>query len=151
MGLRLGMLLLVCCVGLQGIAVSAQRAGGRLHHHIPVAQHAGHGDGHGASHQHAHDFDHQDDDHDHDHGHDHPDLADHGHELGDRSVVHVVDGDQDTSPSQPAPPLRAHDLDGLLIRVAVVPDPGGRDRWPREAALVIRSFVSSPLERPPSA
>jgi hypothetical protein len=52
--MRLAMLLLVLCVGAQGVALAAQRTVGRLHYHVPVGQHAGGGAVHGLDHPHVH-------------------------------------------------------------------------------------------------
>jgi hypothetical protein len=100
---RLGLMLLLLCLGLQSVMLSMQRAGGRLHHHAPVADAAAlladhHSDaGQEADHEHGGSMDHAHDDGDlplsgeqdrdladaseHEHGHEHEHQHPHGHEL----------------------------------------------------------------------
>ncbi len=163
--------MLALCVGLQGLAVAAQRAGGPAHVHrgaggvvdqtagayaaIPEA--AGH-DGGNARHlpphtQGAeggafagHDHDHN---HDHDH-HDHAVPAHHAHAAGDVGVVYLGDDDRASLTGHlPSLARGANDLDALMALPALAPEPARSARWPRSATATFRSHVGDPAEPPP--
>lgn len=134
--LCLGLPVLLLCIGIQCITFSVGHEGGRLHYHVSVSPEIGGSQEQSATAEHRH-------------AHRH--VALHKHWPEDLSVVEVTDNDQGASPTQPAPPARAQDLGGLLIWVAVESSSGLRERWPPHTDVAIRSFISSPLERPPSA
>ena len=117
---------LLICIGIQCITLSVEHEGGRLHYHVSIRP------GSASRQSRAR-------------------RPSTGMHIGmppitrtglDLSVVQVVDNDQGASPSQPAPPLRAQDLGGLLIWVALDRTRGfesaGRRRLPS------RSGPSSP-------
>lgn len=126
---------LLLCIGIQCITLSVQHENGNLHYHLTVSTSVGLSPGRRQAAQ---------------HWHAHRHVAHHAHAPEDLSVVQVVDNDQGASPSQPAPPLRAQDLGGLLVWVALESNSGLLERWPPHTDVAIRSFISSPLERPPS-
>ncbi|MBC7994226.1 MAG: hypothetical protein H7Z15_13425 [Rhizobacter sp.] len=136
---RVGVLLLVLCIALQAMAHVTQRAAAGLHYHLPVADSV------------VMELASHDDDHDHEHGHTHRQLAEHAHALADASVRYVVDGDDIAAPQPPAPPPRLHDHDGLLIQLPIGASAIEHERWPAETKPLIRSVISTPLERPPRA
>lgn len=147
---RLARLLLAFCIALHGLSMSSQRTGGRLHYHLVQMTPAGvagvedPGDGH--EHAPVHD------EYEHDQAHEHArgSLADHGHAIDLRGVVHVAQADGAGSPNPHASPPRLPDLDGLPVQWAALLAPGRVARWPEAPALLIRSFDGPPLERPPS-
>ena len=154
---RLALLLLAFCIALQGLAMSTQRAGGRLHYHLAqmystggtgVDQHAD------AEHEqerveHEGKPGHDEQEHEQEQAHPHSSLAEHGHAIDLPGVVHVAQADAG-SPNPHASPPRLPDLDGLPVWPAALRAPGRVERWPETPALPIRSFVGPRLERPPS-
>jgi hypothetical protein len=153
--MRLVVLALMLCVGLQGLVLSVQRGGGRLHFHAPAG--LMHGDAQqGTAHaEHARWPERLDRApifrHKQHHDHRHPVVADHDHERGDASVVAVGDEGSGAATKQTAPGPRLHDLDGVPIRLALMPTLGVREGWAAAATPSIRSFIASLPDRPPSA
>ena len=155
---RLARLLLAFCIALQGLAMSTQRAGGRLHYHLAQMYSTG---GTGVD-QHAdteHEQErveheqkpgHDEQEHEQEQAHPHSSLAEHGHAIDQPGVVHVAQADVAGSPNPHASPPRLPDLDGLPVQWAALLAPGRVARWPEAPALLISSFDGPPLERPPS-
>lgn len=156
------MMALVLCVGFQGLALSVQRGGGRLHFHAPGAG-AHIADEHGTVQawtrhhndaMHAHPTEGREPAplfrHKQEHDHHHPVVADHNHEPGDLSVVAVGD-DANAASHKPAPVPRLHDLDGLPHWHVVALSPPVRAEWFAVAGPVMRSHIASPPDRPPCA
>ena len=155
---RLALLLLAFCIALQGLAMSTQRAGGRLHYHL--AQMNSTGDTGMSEHTDA-EHEHERVEHEREPGHDeqedeqeqaqpHSNLAEHGHAIDQPGVVHVAQADGGGSPNPHASPPRLPDLEAPPVWPAALLKPGRVARWPETPALLIRSFVGPPLERPPS-
>ena len=163
--LRYVLCMLAFCIGLQGLALSAQRAGGRAHHHLGADLAEGLASigkavaGPASLFVHSYDVA-REKLRDHDHpidpaqqvskGHGHAGPALHEHDAADATVVYAEDDPGIASPAQvPAPTRGMHDLDGLMSRPDAPRDTGVPDRWLAVAAPVIRSHITPPLERPP--
>ena len=163
--LRYVLCMLAFCIGLQGLALSAQRAGGRAHHHLGADLAEGLASigkavaGPAALFVHSYDVA-REKLRDHDHpidpaqqvskGHGHAGPALHEHDAGDATVVYAEDDPGTAAPAQvPAPKRAVLDLDGLTRKPDAAPDPGRADRWLAVAAPVFRSHITPPLERPP--
>lgn len=163
--LRYMLCLIAFCIGLQGIALSAQRAAGRALHHLGAELAAGLASIGKAAGVPASLFVHSYDlarktlrDHDHppdraqpaSKAHGHARLAQHEHDAGDATVVYAEEDHGTASPVQvPAPTRGVHDLDGLTPRPETARDTGVPDRWWAFAAPIIRSHITPALERPP--
>ena len=163
--LRYVLCMLAFCVGLQGLALSAQRAVGRSHHHLGAERAAGLASigkavaGPASLFVHSYDVA-QEKVRDHDHppdraqpaskAHGHAGLDHHEHDAGDATVVYAEEDHGIASPAQvPAPTRGVHDLDGLMPRPDAPRDTGVPDCWLAVSVPVIRSHITPPLERPP--
>jgi hypothetical protein len=151
---------LVLCVLLQGLALSAELALGRAHHHIDVprmvaAAHALH-DAQLRLQRRVSSLREVDTQANHDetqpghHHHHHLELARHRHAPDDASVVYAQ---QDTSALSGgdlnALPRSVHDLDGLFFWLPLLHAAAAAGSWPVGAPHGFRSHVTLPLERPP--
>ena len=163
--LRYLLCLIAFCIGLQGMALSAQRAAGRAHHHLGAELAAGLASigkavaGPKSLFVHSYDVA-REQLRDHDHptdsaqpaskAHGHAGLAHHEHDAGDATVVYIEEDHGIAAPAQvPAPTRGGHDLDGLMRAPDAARDNGTLDLWLAAAAPMIRSHVTPPLERPP--
>ncbi len=138
---RVVLCLVAGCLGLQGVALSADRALGGTHFHLPVthsdAKRPDALDGHRYALEIALPTDHQG-------------LQQHEHEAGLSGVVYVADDDSaSTLNPHTTLPRSIHDLDVLMRSFgsasdgdAVRPRAGVRQR-------LFASQISPPLERPP--
>jgi hypothetical protein len=147
---------LALCVGLQGMALSADRALGQPHYHqhinsLVVRAHDMHEalrqrneslNEHAAANNGA----------PHEHPHSHRHLSRHAHDPGDSSAVYADTGDHASSGSSPGSlPRSVHDLDGL-IRIPELRTATGVDvQWPPDNAPLFRSNITAPPLPPPRA
>ncbi|MDO9314335.1 MAG: hypothetical protein Q7T97_07295 [Burkholderiaceae bacterium] len=160
--------LVACCLALQGLTLSAERARGRAHHHLdafrvaappPSAAHAASHladlDGHRYAPEIASDVvDGQSpqDPSAHDHDSNHSIVAHHDHAPATDGVVYVAE-DGGASALNPHPTLArsAHDLDVLMPRFDFAVEANVARRWTDGDPRPVESHVSGPLERPPRA
>ena len=143
---RSALCVVAACVGMQGVALSAERAlGGRHFHASPVH----------AAERHVSDLD----------GHryapeifnpasdpalDHSDLQQHDHDASMPGVMHVADEGSASSQSPHATLVRSvHDLALLIPAFEWPPADEAALGWAATRASGFESHVSPPLERPP--
>lgn len=169
---RCALCVLAFCLGLQGVALSAQRALGQAHYHLSAARSmnqamTGHENGNAAHDEQGHRHSGRGIDepaHGPDVGHDpeaapergqvhsHAGLAHHDHAAAVDDVVYVADDDHASSPGTVATATRSvHDLDGMMPRLESLADSGSLDHRPDTGPSQFRSHVTHPLERPPRA
>ena len=143
---RLVLCVLASCVGVQGLALSADRVLGSRHFHVtamqapaPVVSDL---DGHRYAPEINDAFNRT--------ASDHSGVQQHDHDVAMPGVIRVAE-DTDTSPQQPHAKLirSVHDLDPLIPRLDFPPP---RQLTSIRSATALHghaSHVSSPLERPP--
>lgn len=143
---RLALCVVAACVGVQGVALSAERVLGGRHFHVAsvhaVARHVSDLDGHRYA---PEVFDLASDP-----ALDHADLQQHGHDANLPGVMHVADDGGVSSQNSHATLVRSvHDL-ALLIPAFELPPAGeAAGGWAATRSRGFESHVSPPLERPP--
>jgi len=138
--------IVACCVGVQGVALSAERVLGGRHFHLASAhaatRHVSDLDGH----RYTPDIF----DPSNDLGLEHSDLQQHDHEFGTPGVIHVADDGDASSQNSHASLIRnVHDLDLLIPSFDLPTDDGSAQGWAAARSSRFDSHVSPPLERPP--
>ncbi len=144
---RLALCVVAGCLGVQGVALSAERALGGRHFHVASVH---------AAARYVSDLD----------GHryapellnpasdpvlDHSDLQQHDHDAGmTGGVVHVADDGSASSQNPHATLIRSiHDLDLLIPAFELLPGDEAAMGWAATRSSGFDSHVSPPLERPP--
>lgn len=143
---RLALCVVACCVGVQGVALSAERVLGGRHVHLASAHTAN---------PHVSDLD----------GHryapelfdrsnnlvlEHTEVQQHDHDVGLPGVMHVADDGGASSQNPHATLIRnVHDLDLLVPAFELMPGDEATKRWTATRSSRFDSHVSPPLERPP--
>ena len=143
---RLALCVVACCVGVQGVALSAERALASRHFHLAsahaAARHVGDLDGHRYA---PEIFDPANDP-----PLEHAELQQHDHDVGLPGVIHVADDGSVASQNPHATLIRsAHDLDLLIPSFELLPDDEAAQRWASTRSSRFDSHISPPLERPP--
>lgn len=145
---RLALCAIAWCLGVQGMALSAERVLGGRHFHVHVTsvhaavRHTSDLDGH----RYAPEIF----DADSASALEHSDLQQHEHDIGLSGVIHVADDGNASSQNPHTTWVRSvHDLDLLIpcFDLAVVDEQGSR--WAVACDRGFDSQVSPPLERPP--
>jgi len=149
-------LVVALCVGLQGLALSADRALGQphYHHHVKSLVVRAH-EMHEALRQRNESLNQHADANEgalHEHPHSHRQLSRHKHDPGDSSVVYADTGDHASSGSSPGSlPRSVHDLDGLIRIPELRTANGLEEQWPPDGAPLFRSNITAPPLPPPRA
>lgn len=133
-------------MGVQGVALSAERILGGRHVHLMSAH---------AAARHVSDLD----------GHhyapeifdpssnpvlEHAEVQEHDHDVGMLGVIHVADDGGASSQNPHATLIRSvHDLDLLVPAFEFMPGDEAAQRWTATRSSRFDSHVSPPLERPP--
>ena len=143
---RLALCVVAACVGVQGVALSAERVLGGRHFHVAsvhaVARHVSDLDGHRYA---PEVFDLASDP-----ALDHADLQQHGHDANLPGVMHVADDGGVSSQNSHATLVRSvHDLDLLIPAFELPPAGEAAGGWAATRSRGFESHVSPPLERPP--
>ncbi len=143
---RLALCVVACCVGVQGVALSAERVLGGRHVHLPsthaLAQHVSDLDGH----RYAPEIFVSSNDP----ALEHSDVHQHGHDAGVSGVVHIGDDGGAATPNPHATLIRSvHDLDPLIPSLGIVPDDERAQGWAVTQTNRFDSHISPLLERPP--
>ena len=137
---------MACCVGVQGVALSAERALGGRHFHVAslhaAAKHVSDLDGHRYA---PEIFDPANDP-----ALEHAELQQHDHDAGLPGVIHVADDGGAASQNPHATLIRSvHDLDLLIPSSDFLPADEAAQGWAATRESRYHSHVSPPLERPP--
>lgn len=143
---QLVLCVIACCVGVQGVALSAEQVLGGRHFHLasahPAVRHVSDLDGHRyvpeifAPASEA--------------APDHSDLQQHDHTLGLPGVVHMADDSGASSQNPQATLIRSvHDLHLLVPSFDLSPHDEASQGWAVTPSRRFDSHVSPPLERPP--
>lgn len=145
---RLVLCVVACCVGAQGMALSAERVLGGRHFHLAatpaVVRHTGDLDGHRYA---PEIFDAASPS-----AIEHLDLQQHEHDVGLPGVVQVADDGHVSSHNSHATLIRSvHDLDLLIPALALPLATESAPGWAMACSHRFDSHVSPPLERPPQA
>jgi len=138
--------LVACCVGVQGVALSAERVLGGRHVHLTsahvAARHVSDLDGHRYA---PEIFDRSNDP-----ALEHSDIQQHDHDVGLPGVIHVADDGGASSQNPHAALIRSvHDLDLLIPSFELPLDDESAQGWAASRSSRFDSHVSPPLERPP--
>lgn len=146
-GCRLCVLWVVaCCVGVQGMALSADRVLGSRHLHLAAVQPASQRTTDLDGHRYAPEI--------FDPSVDttlaHAELQRHDHVPWLAGVIHWLDDDSVSSNHPHATLVRSvHDLDLLMPRLVLPTDDDATSEWAMAASDRFDSHISSPIERPP--